>query len=74
MSLCILLTKFAIFFSSTCHISASAGAVVGYQGGTDAVLSMHSLIKRAGVPVAAFWMQDWTGVRVRGKINIVLRA
>lgn len=42
------------------------GAVVGMQGGTDAVLQVLSLIKQvigSTDDVAGFWLQDWTGQR-----------
>jgi len=39
------------------------GAVIGMQGGTAAVRKMHATLKAAGVPVAAYWLQDWVGKR-----------
>lgn len=39
------------------------GAVIGMQGGTAAVRAMWSALNDAGVPVAAFWLQDWVGTR-----------
>lgn len=40
------------------------GVVLGAQGGTDAVLKKLDAAKKAGVPVAAVWAQDWEGRRV----------
>lgn len=34
-----------------------SGAVVGMQGGTDAVRSIWNEMQRHGVPVSAFWLQ-----------------
>ncbi len=39
------------------------GAVVGLQGGTERVREAHRILRAAGVPVAAFWLQDWVGRR-----------
>lgn len=42
------------------------GAVVGMQGGTNAVLQMLSHIKQvvgSADDIASFWLQDWTGQR-----------
>ena len=42
------------------------GAVVGMQGGTDAVLQVLSQIKQvvgSADDIASFWLQDWTGQR-----------
>jgi len=41
-----------------------AGAIISVQGGTDRVLAKLRELTRAGVPVAAFWVQDWPGRRV----------
>ena len=40
-----------------------SGAVIGMQGGTEAVRSMAKRLQDAGAPVAAFWLQDWVGAR-----------
>ncbi|MGC5617259.1 alpha-glucosidase [Georgenia sp. Z1491] len=40
------------------------GAVVGLQGGTEEVRAELEVLRGAGVPVAAVWLQDWTGRRV----------
>ncbi|MGC5629784.1 alpha-glucosidase [Georgenia sp. Z1344] len=40
------------------------GAIVGLQGGTDEVRAELETLRNAGVPVAAVWLQDWTGRRV----------
>ena len=39
------------------------GAVVGMEGGRDAVLNTTAALLAARVPIAAVWLQDWTGVR-----------
>ncbi len=41
----------------------SGGAVVGFEGGTAAVRSVWAQLQAAGVPLSAFWLQDWTGRR-----------
>uniref|UniRef100_A0ACD5VXA3 Uncharacterized protein n=1 Tax=Avena sativa TaxID=4498 RepID=A0ACD5VXA3_AVESA len=41
----------------------TSGAVVGMQGGTDAVRRVWSQLQDHGVPVSAFWLQDWVGQR-----------
>ena len=38
--------------------------IVGVQGGTEAVRQELSELDRAGVPLAALWIQDWSGRRV----------
>jgi len=40
------------------------GAIVGLEGGTDAVLSRLRQLLEWDVPVSAVWMQDWSGKRV----------
>lgn len=40
------------------------GLIIGTQGGTAAVRRKLDAANRAGIPVAALWLQDWTGVRV----------
>ncbi len=40
------------------------GVVVGVQGGTERVRAVRRTLEAAGVPVAAFWIQDWVGPRV----------
>jgi alpha-glucosidase len=40
------------------------GAVVGLQGGTEEVRADLATLREAGVPVAAVWLQDWSGRRV----------
>ena len=40
-----------------------AGAVVGYEGGTQAVREVWARLQAAEVPLAAFLLQDWSGVR-----------
>jgi len=41
-----------------------AGAIVGLQGGTAVVREKLAELDRAGVPLAALWIQDWCGRRV----------
>lgn len=41
----------------------TSGAVVGMQGGTDAVRRVWSQLRDHDVPVSAFWLQDWVGQR-----------
>ncbi|XP_038882634.1 sulfoquinovosidase-like [Benincasa hispida] len=40
-----------------------SGAVVGMQGGTDAVRKIWNDLKAHEVPISAFWLQDWVGQR-----------
>ncbi|WCJ33383.1 Alpha-glucosidase 2 [Euphorbia peplus] len=40
-----------------------SGAVVGMQGGTEAVRHIWDVLKSYKVPVSAFWLQDWVGQR-----------
>jgi sulfoquinovosidase len=40
------------------------GAVISVQGGTDIVKQKLDTFVKAGVPIAAFWIQDWPGKRV----------
>ena len=37
------------------------GAIVGLEGGSDAVLAAIDTLDQGHVPVAGVWMQDWTG-------------
>ncbi|KAL6627681.1 hypothetical protein ACP70R_031407 [Stipagrostis hirtigluma subsp. patula] len=41
----------------------TSGAVVGMQGGTDAVRSVWKQLQDYDVPISAFWLQDWVGQR-----------
>jgi len=41
----------------------NGGAVVGLQGGTDAVTRKLDPILAHGAPVSAVWLQDWVGKR-----------
>lgn len=41
----------------------TSGAVVGMQGGTARVRAVYDQLKNQGVPVVAFWLQDWVGRR-----------
>ncbi len=40
------------------------GAIVGMQGGTQAVRRVLGRLDELSVPIAAFWLQDWQGQRV----------
>uniref|UniRef100_A0A1D1Y4N6 Alpha-glucosidase yihQ n=1 Tax=Anthurium amnicola TaxID=1678845 RepID=A0A1D1Y4N6_9ARAE len=40
-----------------------SGAIVGMQGGTDAVRRVWDQLQAHDVPVSAFWLQDWVGQR-----------
>ena len=40
------------------------GAVISVQGGTDVVKQKLDTFVKAGVPIAAFWIQDWPGRRI----------
>ncbi|CAK9184055.1 unnamed protein product [Ilex paraguariensis] len=40
-----------------------SGAVVGMQGGTNAVRQVWDELQTYNVPVSAFWLQDWVGQR-----------
>nr|MDQ3831688.1 hypothetical protein [Candidatus Tectomicrobia bacterium] len=40
------------------------GVIVAVQGGTERVLQKLATLDKAGVPLAALWIQDWTGRRV----------
>ncbi|XP_073043167.1 uncharacterized protein [Primulina eburnea] len=40
-----------------------SGAVVGMQGGTDAVRHIWKELQAHGTPISAFWLQDWVGQR-----------
>lgn len=39
------------------------GAIIGMQGGTQAVRKTLEDLKRHNTPVSAFWLQDWVGQR-----------
>ncbi|GBG24992.1 Alpha-glucosidase [Hondaea fermentalgiana] len=39
------------------------GAILGLQGGTEKVRNHVATLKAAHVPLAALWLQDWTGKR-----------
>lgn len=40
------------------------GAIIGMQGGTQAVRAKLATLEQAGTPVAGFWLQDWVGQRL----------
>ena len=40
------------------------GAIIGMQGGTQAVRDKFTTLEKAGTPVAGFWLQDWVGQRL----------
>lgn len=37
--------------------------MVGYSGGTEQVRELWAKLEEAKVPVAGFWLQDWSGLR-----------
>ncbi|XP_078489149.1 sulfoquinovosidase-like [Ciona intestinalis] len=37
------------------------GAVIGLQGGSDRVISIHNSLREKGVDISAVWIQDWSG-------------
>lgn len=39
------------------------GAVIGMQGGTEAVKRTRERLEASRAPIAAFWLQDWVGAR-----------
>lgn len=39
------------------------GAVIGMQGGTQAVKRMRDRLESVDAPIVAFWLQDWVGAR-----------
>ncbi len=39
------------------------GMIAGIQGGTDEVRVKVAMLREAGVPLAAVWLQDWVGRR-----------
>lgn len=39
------------------------GAIVGLQGGTEAVMNKYGELKKAGTKVAGLWLQDWVSKR-----------
>ena len=43
---------------------AHNGAIVGLQGGQQKVEAKLGALRRAAVPVAALWLQDWVGIRL----------
>lgn len=40
------------------------GTWIGAQGGQEDVLDEVAALEAAEIPVAAFWVQDWTGIRM----------
>ena len=39
------------------------GVILGLMGGTEAVRAKLGRARKANVPVAGLWLQDWEGVR-----------
>ncbi len=39
------------------------GIILGFQGGTDVVLTKYNTLKEAGAKIAGVWIQDWVGQR-----------
>lgn len=44
-------------------LSSPLGAIIGMQGGTSKVRKMLDLLISHNTPIAAFWLQDWCGLR-----------
>lgn len=42
---------------------SGAGAILGLQGGTDAVTDKLAALESAGAAISAVWLQDWSGQR-----------
>jgi alpha-glucosidase len=40
------------------------GVIVSVQGGTKAVREKLEKLRKANIPLAGLWIQDWPGVRV----------
>lgn len=47
------------------------GAVIAVQGGNEIVQRVQKQVETAGVPVSAFWIQDWVG-RTKNKLGSFL--
>eukprot|EP00471_Norrisiella_sphaerica_P010782 CAMPEP_0184504952 /NCGR_PEP_ID=MMETSP0113_2-20130426/52730_1 /TAXON_ID=91329 /ORGANISM="Norrisiella sphaerica, Strain BC52" /LENGTH=635 /DNA_ID=CAMNT_0026894615 /DNA_START=1006 /DNA_END=2913 /DNA_ORIENTATION=+ len=43
------------------HWALCGGAVLGLEGGTEEVMRAYAEMKDAGTPMAALWIQDWSG-------------
>lgn len=41
-----------------------SGAIVGLEGGRDLVSNITDTLLAADVPIAALWLQDWSGINV----------
>ena len=39
------------------------GPIIGYEGGTEAVSTLYTKLVAHGIKPAAFWLQDWSGLR-----------
>ncbi len=51
-------------------VSVYSGAIVGWEGGTGSVLELYEQLVAADVPLVAFWLQDWSGVRVTHSLHL----
>jgi alpha-glucosidase len=40
------------------------GIVVGWEGGTNSVRTLHQQLLSNNISVAGYWLQDWSGLRV----------
>ncbi len=40
------------------------GAIVGKMGGSEKVRKLWQKLQDLGTPIAAFWLQDWVGLRI----------
>jgi len=41
-----------------------SGAIIAVQGGQPAARATLDAVRRADIPLAGFWIQDWVGIRV----------
>jgi hypothetical protein len=52
-------------FIPTFNFQITDGAIMGLQGGEEAVLEKIATLEASGVKVAAVWLQDWCGQRLQ---------
>jgi len=41
-----------------------SGPVIGYEGGTQKVLDLYAKLTNNNIKPTAFWLQDWSGLRI----------
>ena len=56
------------------RLKSHPGAIVGWEGGTQAVVDVFAQLQAAHVPVVAFWLQDWSGKRVSFILNFLFNV